>query len=133
MSKLTKLILGGVSATIVAAAGWVAGSLSVQGNLFFDTTNNTTPTMYVDGTNVMELTATGIEANVNFSGSTLRASTLSGSNLRISKTGAGSGKLAVTGSAGSYICLRRAAGGWAQAQIVGTSWVINVADTNTCP
>lgn len=47
----TNLALGTITSmvgTIMALATWITGSVIYQGNLFFDTTNNTTPGIYLN-------------------------------------------------------------------------------------
>lgn len=48
-----------VVASILALAAWVTGSVILQGNVFYDTTNNATPTVYVNTTKVQEITTSG--------------------------------------------------------------------------
>ena len=47
-------------ASIIALATWISGSAILQGNLFFDTTNNTTPKTYVNTVVVQEYTQSGV-------------------------------------------------------------------------
>lgn len=59
----TTLALGTITsmvASIMALSSWIAGSSILQGNLFFDTTNNTNPGIYVNTTKVMALTGAGL-------------------------------------------------------------------------
>lgn len=48
-----------VVASIIALSAWITGSVIYQGNVFFDTTNNTTPAIYVNTTKVADVTISG--------------------------------------------------------------------------
>lgn len=58
-----------VAASVIAAAA--ANSLITQGDVVFDTTNNTTPAIVVGTTDVIKLATTGIELPGAMSGSSL--------------------------------------------------------------
>ncbi len=67
MSNLTSLFLGVVtiiSGYITGSANWVAGSLGIQGNIFFDNTS-VTNTEYVGTTPVYQHLVTGLSAVQN--------------------------------------------------------------------
>lgn len=56
---ITNLALGVLTATVATIMGlsaWIPGSQIIQGNLFFDTTTNPTPSMYVNSTKVLSFT-----------------------------------------------------------------------------
>ncbi len=64
----TNLALGTITnmvASILALAAWVPGSGILQGNLFFDTTNNATPGIYVNANQVLALKAGGLNFATN--------------------------------------------------------------------
>lgn len=54
-----------VTAAIMALSAWVPGSQILAGNLFFDTTNNATPSIYVNSQEVLNLSASGIDFQTN--------------------------------------------------------------------
>lgn len=123
---------GTIAASVIAAA--TVGSYIAKGDVVFDTTDNSTPAIVLDTTDIVEFPSTSVvEVNATLSGSTVRASVFTGSALQINKMGAGSGKATIQGGAGAYICLKKAAGGYAQLSVVGTSLVINDAGPGTCP
>lgn len=64
----TNLALGTITtmvASIMALSSWVAGSQILQGNLFFDTTNNATPGIYVGTQQALGVTAGGLNSITN--------------------------------------------------------------------
>lgn len=65
---LTTLAVGTITqvvAAIIALSTWIPGSQILQGNLFFDTTNNTTPKVFVDTNQTLTLTAGGLGFTTN--------------------------------------------------------------------
>jgi len=54
-----------VTAAIMALSAWVPGSQILAGNLFFDTTNNATPKIYVNAQEVFNLSASGLDFRTN--------------------------------------------------------------------
>lgn len=77
----TTLALGTITtmvATIMGLSSWVTGSAILQGNLFFDSTNNSTPKIFVDDDETLNLTAGGLGfiTNGSQSGVTLKNGTV---------------------------------------------------------
>lgn len=65
----TTLALGSITtvvAAITALSTFISGSAILQGNLFYDTTNNATPKEYVNTTKIREVAETG-ETNYAYS------------------------------------------------------------------
>ena len=64
----TALALGTITntvAAIMALSGWLSGSAIIQGNQFFDSTANTTPTVYSDTVAVIGLPVAGTNTGVS--------------------------------------------------------------------
>jgi len=87
----SSLALGTITATvaaIMALTSWVNGSAILQGNLFFDTTTNTSPAIYVNtlaraGTFPVTCTATGGLTGVYETCSTVSPFTTTGTLLGV--------------------------------------------------
>lgn len=120
-------VAGGLYSTGTLAGATLSGaSLTVQGT-----------TSYVLGNvhlGVATAADTKLEVNGTVSGSILRGVTMTGGQLNVEKVGTGSGKISLHGSAGAYFCVwDPSASNWKQASIRSGAWVINAADSSTCP
>lgn len=66
---LTRLVLGVITVMtgqiMALTSAWVPGSVQIQGNTFFDTTNNPNPTFYVNTLSSLSLTGAGLRFNAN--------------------------------------------------------------------
>src|SRR5438067_1474320 len=68
MTKLLSLLLGigtVLTGSIIGSSGWLAGSQIIEGNTFYDTTNNATPKVYIGTSQLVGMTAGGFQFTTN--------------------------------------------------------------------